>query len=1154
MGSSVALAQPAAPRAASLAPNTVQRGHSTEVVLTGAGFTGGDVTISLPDAQGVTAERLTAETGTLRLKVTAGPDAAIGKRELRIIGPTGVSNPLTLFVSDYPPVTEAEPNDERSAPQDVRLPAVLVGAIAQPGDADYYRFEARKGQELVIDVVAAREGYRTDAVLSLYNAAGREVAGNNDYFGFDPFIAYTVPADGVYTLAIRDLKYRGGPEFGYRITAGAIPYVESIFPLSAQKGQPVEIERIGRNVDPARVTLSDAASAQSARFVNPDGSAKTIEVLNETTLQEIEPNDAPEQGNSIPIPASVNGRIDRPGDADTYRFTLEQPMKVAIEVFASRYGSPVDPLLTLRNAQGQVLVRNDDAAPAQHDAKIVTDLQPGHYSIHVQDLLYGGGPAHVYRLSIAPDAPPAQNFIVRFQPDALRISRGGHTKVWCEVVRGGGYQGEVSVTFEGLPEGITLDPQPVRIGPSTSGLFTLAAAPGAVVGTHPVRLIATGSLGDDQARRVGQPQIGNTVVRQAYLTVFEPAPFTVRAVDLTPQQIAAYAAELDAIEKKLVTPTPELTAKAAEWEKSLGEGPVWIALDTVEAKAAQGTKLVPQDDGSILATGPNPASDTYTVVTGTDLQGITAVKLEVFADDAFPARGPGRAGNGNFVLSTFSLQAASAADATKVAPVTFASAFADYSQPTLTPDKSFDEDQKLGWAVGNEFGKDHWAVFQPNSPIGYDGGTKLTFTLLQDFGGQHTIGRLRLSATTSSEVKAGPTLPKEVAAIHAIPVEQRTAEQKDRLTRYYMARAPELEADRHRAALLRSIVGPARQIAQLEAQLAADNPNVDSAQAQWEQAIRNPQLPRLSAWQAVGPFQARTNDQAFTAPFGPEKKPGQIDLAAEYGPEKLKWEPHEEWEDGKVHVLGTTVRSATYLYRTIHVDVARKIELSLGSDDGIKVWHNGQQVLSNNALRAAAPDQEKLVLDLAQGSNRLLVKISNAEGGSAFYFKLAEGAVLPEQVAAAIQVPADQRTAEQLAAIRAYYRTLDPSLKPIYERLRGLKAQFGAAFPPVAKRKEMVALSVAIEPVPGFDAPVTVTLEGYASGRDPASGLPAPATNQLDFKPTTLSASNSLGIVSVTPKENAEVGTRNVVLRAEAKVGNTTWVQYSPAFPLTVKE
>jgi hypothetical protein len=293
---------------------------------------------------------------------------------------------------------------------------------------------------------------------------------------------------------------------------------------------------------------------------------------------------------------------------------------------------------------------------------------------------------------------------------------------------------------------------------------------------------------------------------------------------------------------------------------------------------------------------------------------------------------------------------------------------------------------------------------------------------------------------------------------------------------------------------------------------------------------------------------------AFNQVFGPEKQPDKIDLKAGFGVGgKLRWRTQEDWADGQINNIGDTANSSTYLYRTITVDSARQVALSLGSDDGIKVWHNGKQVLANNVGRPAMPDQEKLTLDLTPGVNHVLMKISNGAGLTGFYFKLAEGAVLPGPIAAAINVAPDKRTPEQKSAVREYYRSLDPGLRPLRDKLRTLKSQFGSAFPPVAKRKEVVALSVAIDPQPGFTAPVTVTLEGFSTGRDPG-GNPAPITNQIDSKPATLSSSNSLGIVSFTPKEQCELGTRTVVLRAETKVGDVTYIQYSPAFELTVKQ
>ena len=44
----------------------------------------------------------------------------------------------------------------------------------------------------------------------------------------------------------------------------------------------------------------------------------------------------------------------------------------------------------------------------------------------------------------------------------------------------------------------------------------------------------------------------------------------------------------------------------------------------------------------------------------------------------------------------------------------------------------------------------HWATFEPKEPIGFDGGTVLTFTLHQQFNARsYTLGRFRLSVTTA---------------------------------------------------------------------------------------------------------------------------------------------------------------------------------------------------------------------------------------------------------------------------------------------------------------------------------------------------------------------------------------------------------------------
>ncbi|MDP6502456.1 MAG: DUF1549 and DUF1553 domain-containing protein, partial [Planctomycetota bacterium] len=154
----------------------------------------------------------------------------------------------------------------------------------------------------------------------------------------------------------------------------------------------------------------------------------------------------------------------------------------------------------------------------------------------------------------------------------------------------------------------------------------------------------------------------------------------------------------------------------------------------------------------------------------------------------------------------------------------------------------------------------------------------------------------------------------------------------------------------------------------------------------------------LSGWQMIGPFKAGSLKEAFDKNFGPEPDP---DLEKKYG--KHAWKP-QKFEDGKPQPLNIGSNSAVYLHRTITVNDTIEREVSLGSDDSITVWLNGEKVLAKNVGRAVAPDQEKATLTLLEGENDFLVKICNGGGPAGFYFNIGEG-LMPPELLAALQIP-----------------------------------------------------------------------------------------------------------------------------------------------------
>jgi alpha-galactosidase len=147
-------------------------------------------------------------------------------------------------------------------------------------------------------------------------------------------------------------------------------------------------------------------------------------------------------------------------------------------------------------------------------------------------------------------------------------------------------------------------------------------------------------------------------------------------------------------------------------------------------------------------------------------------------------------------------------------------------------------------------------------------------------------------------------------------------------------------------------------------------------------ADKNAQQLRVSPWKYIGPFTA-TSSAPFIEVFPPEHA---LVFDTTYG--ALRWKDRPEWRDGQVTSLGSDTMCAHYLYRTISVSRDTALALSLGSDDGITVWLNGQKVLAHNIDRGANADQEKLTAALHPGTNSLLIKITNHFGPSGFFFAL----------------------------------------------------------------------------------------------------------------------------------------------------------------------
>jgi len=232
-----------------------------------------------------------------------------------------------------------------------------------------------------------------------------------------------------------------------------------------------------------------------------------------------------------------------------------------------------------------------------------------------------------------------------------------------------------------------------------------------------------------------------------------------------------------------------LPAQAAFWE--LKNNPAeprttWVPIEPKQISTTNNTKVTRQPDGSYLTSG-GKSPDEFLALAHSPLTNITGVMLEVLPDDALPQFGPGRHGDGNFVLSEIGLKWAAGTNLPDLS-AKFVDARADFSQNDYSVQQAIDgrvETGRNGWAIGGAPNlQRHTATFKLEQPIASTNGVTLRFSLHQNFGEDFLLGRFRLYVTTSDDpLDFG--IPEAVVQAGRAPAGQRRLEQAAAILDYY---------------------------------------------------------------------------------------------------------------------------------------------------------------------------------------------------------------------------------------------------------------------------------------------------------------------------------------------------------------------------------
>jgi hypothetical protein len=428
--------------------------------------------------------------------VTLGGEVVPGYYHLRVITEDGVSTPVVVAVDRLP--------QRALSPAADVLPIALHGTLTGSTSLET-KFTGKAGQKILVEVEAQRLGSKLRPIVHLYSPRRLQVgwAWTTPTLHGDCRLEATLPEDGVYTAAIHDAEYAGASPGFFRLRLGQWSSVDLAFPPAIAKGPGGSIELLGTG-PPAKVALASATGTEALALPWPreglwSGPRPFIrlsqhpEIIGKSTSDQLLPAG----------PVGVSGRLLTPFAEDRYRVPVAPGTKLRLEVFAERYGSPLDAALVVRNEKGDQLARAEDS-PGTLDPVLDYPVPAGikEVIVGVVDTQGRGGPRALYRLAVEPQDAPRADYRLVSPTSAVSVTVGGRWVVPVLIDRRG-YTGPVELSAASLPAGMKLDG--ATIPPEADGALVTVQRDQGVVEAATTRWMGRGAGWDRPVTIKGSP-------------------------------------------------------------------------------------------------------------------------------------------------------------------------------------------------------------------------------------------------------------------------------------------------------------------------------------------------------------------------------------------------------------------------------------------------------------------------------------------------------------------------------------------------------------------------------------------------------------------------------------------------------------------------
>jgi hypothetical protein len=469
-----AIAHASNPVISGMTPDGVQRGTEAEFTFSGANLDNAqEILFYTP---GFTVKKLEAPADNqLKALVAIAEDAQLGLHAFRLRSTSGVSNLKTFAVGHLPETKEVEPNNDFAKPQEIPL-NVTVSGVVQSEDVDYFSVELKKGQRLTVEMEGLRLGNTFfDPYVAILNPARFELARSDDaaLLSQDCLAQLVAPEDGKYIIQVRESAYGGSGACTYRLHVGDFPRPTAVFPPGGKPGEKLTVRWLGDAAGDfdQEITLPSAGEPNAPLVAEQDGrvapSPNVLRVVDLPWFNESEPNnDVKSASPSGAAPLALHGIIEEEGDVDFFRFSAKKGQQLDVRVFARNpLRSPLDSVLVVHNAQGGGIANNDDSGGPDSYVRVAIP-DDGEYLVSIRDQLGDGGPDFVYRVEITEVKPELTMRLPerrQYVPTTLVVPQANRNAIMVAAQRQD-FGGELNVSFEGLPAGISYEALPMPAG------------------------------------------------------------------------------------------------------------------------------------------------------------------------------------------------------------------------------------------------------------------------------------------------------------------------------------------------------------------------------------------------------------------------------------------------------------------------------------------------------------------------------------------------------------------------------------------------------------------------------------------------------------------------------------------------------------------